>query len=86
MNTTKDLRRHLRRAIIDHVSDAFLDTRTPLMNLIDAARRGDRLTTEASAKYFQVHSDKIVNVRIFMFYFKYLIFRWLDWLTNCLMM
>lgn len=63
MNTVKDLRRHLRRAIIDHVSDAFLDTRTPLMNLIDAARRGDSLANEEAARNFQAHSDKIVNVR-----------------------
>lgn len=36
----KDLKRHLRRAVVDHVSDAFLDTRVPLMRLIDAAKNG----------------------------------------------
>ncbi|MCP9257928.1 Alpha-catenin-like protein hmp-1 [Dirofilaria immitis] len=43
----KDLRRHLRRAIVDHVSDAFLDTITPLMMLIESAQRHDERATAA---------------------------------------
>jgi catenin alpha len=37
----KDLKRNLRRAVVDHISDAFLDTRVPLLLLIEAAARGD---------------------------------------------
>src|SRR4051794_37021738 len=58
----KDLRRYLRRAIIDHVSDAFLDTKTPLMFLVEAAKRGDRPETEQRATIFQAHADKLVEV------------------------
>lgn len=62
MNTVKDLRRFLRRAVIDHVSDAFLDTKTPLMVLIDAARQGDLTRTEEAARIFEAHAEKIVDV------------------------
>ena len=58
----KDLRRHLRRAIVDHVSDAFLDTRTPLLMLIDAAKRGDAPATHEAADMFQAHADKMIDV------------------------
>ena len=38
---TKDLRRQLCKAVIDHISDSFLDTNIPILVLIDAAKRGD---------------------------------------------
>uniref|UniRef100_A0A915D7P2 Uncharacterized protein n=1 Tax=Ditylenchus dipsaci TaxID=166011 RepID=A0A915D7P2_9BILA len=62
LGRVKDLRRFLRRAIVDHVSDAFVDTRTPLVILIDSASRGDRPMTEEAAQLFQSHSEKIVDV------------------------
>uniref|UniRef100_F1KVE0 Protein humpback-1 n=1 Tax=Ascaris suum TaxID=6253 RepID=F1KVE0_ASCSU len=58
----KDLRRHLRRAIVDHVSDAFLDTNTPLMMLIESAKRHDQQATINNGKLFQEHADKLVQV------------------------
>ncbi|CAI5450154.1 unnamed protein product [Caenorhabditis angaria] len=59
---TKDLRRHLRRAIVDHISDAFLDTRTPLLLLIEAAKSGDAENTAHKSHMFQQHAEKIVHV------------------------
>ena len=34
------LRRQLRKAVIDHISDSFLETNLPLENLIEAAKHG----------------------------------------------
>ncbi len=34
------LRRQLRKAVVDHVSDSFLEPDTPLLMLISAAREG----------------------------------------------
>ncbi|VDN52099.1 unnamed protein product [Dracunculus medinensis] len=59
---TKDLRRHLRRAIVDHVSDAYLDTNTPLMMLIESAKRHDELATTENGRMFQDHANKLVEV------------------------
>ncbi|CAJ0588735.1 unnamed protein product [Cylicocyclus nassatus] len=58
----KDLRRHLRRAVVDHVSDAFLDTTTPLLILIDAAKRRDSDATTQAGHMFLDHASKIVDV------------------------
>jgi len=33
-------RRQLRKAVVDHVSDSFLEPETPLLMLITAAREG----------------------------------------------
>lgn len=57
----KDLRRHLRRAIVDHVSDAFLDTITPLMVLIESAQRHDERATVENGKIFQEHANKLLQ-------------------------
>ena len=35
-----DFRRQLRKAVVDHVSDSFLEPDTPLLMLISAAREG----------------------------------------------
>lgn len=61
---TKDLRRHLRRAIVDHVSDAYLDTNTPLMMLIESAKRHDELATTENGRMFQDHANKLVEVSL----------------------
>ena len=62
LNKVKDLRRFLRRAIIDHVSDGFADTRTPLAYLIDSARHGDLARTKDASIMFDVHAKNLVNV------------------------
>ncbi|CAI4225142.1 unnamed protein product [Auanema sp. JU1783] len=61
-NKTKDLRRQLRRAIVDHVSDGFLDLHSPLLNLIAAAESRDPERTEICAKHFLQHADELVKV------------------------
>jgi len=38
---TRDLRRQLRKAVVDHVSDSFLETNVPLLVLIEAAKSGN---------------------------------------------
>lgn len=58
----KDLRRHLRRAVVDHVSDAFLDLSTPLLILIDAAKRRDTDATTQAGQLFLDHANKLVDV------------------------
>ncbi len=60
---TRDLQRHLRRAVVDHVSDAFLDTRVPLLILVDAAQRGDKEGVEDAGRMFLDHAAKLVEVR-----------------------
>ncbi len=37
---TKNLRRQLRKAVIDHISDSFLETNLPLETMIEIARQG----------------------------------------------
>lgn len=58
----RDLRRHLRRAVVDHVSDAFLDTNTPLMMLIESAQVHDERGTIENGKAFLEHVAKLVEV------------------------
>lgn len=58
----RDLRRHLRRAVVDHVSDVFLDTRTPLIQLKEAAFKNDFNGTQRAADIFQGHADNMVEV------------------------
>ena len=38
---TRDLRRQLRKAVMDHVSDSFLEINVPLLVLIEVARNGN---------------------------------------------
>ena len=42
-------RRQLRKAVVDHVSDSFLEADGPLMVLIAAAQEGKEQETEESA-------------------------------------
>ena len=37
----KDLKRQLRKAVVDHVSDCYIQTTMPLLVLIEAAKNGD---------------------------------------------
>ncbi|VDN04317.1 unnamed protein product [Thelazia callipaeda] len=57
----KDLKRHLRRAVVDHVCDAFLDTNTPLMMLIESAEKHDEAAAVANGKMFQQHTNKLIQ-------------------------
>ena len=59
---TKDLRRQLRKAVIDHVSDSFLETNVPLLVLIEAAKNGNEAEVEDYAQVFTEHASKLVEV------------------------
>ncbi|XP_045109163.1 catenin alpha-like isoform X2 [Portunus trituberculatus] len=59
---TKDLRRQLRKAVVDHVSDSFLETNVPLLVLVEAARNGNEKDVEEYAQVFTEHANKLVEV------------------------
>ncbi|XP_074814965.1 catenin alpha-3 isoform X2 [Natator depressus] len=59
---TRNLRRQLRKAIIDHVSDSFLDTTIPLLVLIEAAKNGREKEIKEYAAIFQEHTSRLVEV------------------------
>ncbi|XP_060049472.1 catenin alpha-3 [Erinaceus europaeus] len=59
---TRDLRRQLRKAIIDHVSDSFLDTTVPLLVLIEAAKNGREKEIREYAAIFHEHTSRLVEV------------------------
>lgn len=59
---TRDLRRQLRKAVVDHVSDSFLETTTPLYELIDAAKNGNEKKVRGCAEVFTKHAEKLVEV------------------------
>ncbi|XP_077543884.1 catenin alpha isoform X2 [Haemaphysalis longicornis] len=59
---TRDLRRQLRKAVVDHVSDSFLETQVPLLVLVEAARAGDERQVEEYARVFAEHAHKLVEV------------------------
>ena len=60
----RDLRRHLRRTIVDHVSDVFVDVRTPLLQLVEYASSGNFPNTERAAALFQTQANNVVAVII----------------------
>ncbi|EDW33910.1 GL21877 [Drosophila persimilis] len=59
---TRDLRRQLRKAVVDHVSDSFLETTTPLLDLIEAAKSGNEKKVREKADIFTKHAEKLVEV------------------------
>ncbi|XP_040588475.1 catenin alpha-3 isoform X3 [Mesocricetus auratus] len=59
---TRDLRRQLRKAIIDHISDSFLDTTVPLLVLIEAAKNGREKEIKEYAVIFREHTGRLVEV------------------------
>ncbi|XP_037729415.1 catenin alpha isoform X1 [Drosophila subpulchrella] len=59
---TRDLRRQLRKAVVDHVSDSFLETSTPLLDLIEAAKMGNEKKVREKAEIFTKHAEKLVEV------------------------
>ncbi|XP_031203369.1 catenin alpha-3 isoform X6 [Mastomys coucha] len=60
---TRDLRRQLRKAIIDHISDSFLDTTVPLLVLIEAAKNGRVKEIKDYAAIFHEHTGRLVEER-----------------------
>lgn len=59
---TQDLRRQLRKAVVDHVSDSFLETTTPLHDLIKAAQSAHEQRLIDCIDVFTKHADKLVEV------------------------
>ena len=59
---TKDLRRQLRKAVVDHVSDSFIESTGPLYALMDAARAGNEREVEELSEIFIEHTNKLVEV------------------------
>lgn len=59
---TRDLRRQLRKAVVDHVSDSFLETTTPLYDLIGAAKEGNEKKVRERADVFTKHAEKLIEV------------------------
>ena len=59
---TRDLRRQLRKAVVDHVSDSFLEADGPLLMLIAAAQEGKEADVEEFAAMFTDHANKLVEV------------------------
>ncbi|ERE88458.1 catenin alpha-3 [Cricetulus griseus] len=58
---TRDLRRQIRKAIIDHISDSFLDTTVPLLVLIEAAKNGREKEIKEYAAIFREHTGRLVE-------------------------
>lgn len=54
----------LRKAVVDHVSDSFLETNVPLLVLIEAAKAGNENAVEEFAVLFTEHAIKLVEVCI----------------------
>ena len=54
----------LRRAVVDHVSDSFLETTVPLLMLIEAAQAGNEREVEECAKLFIDHAAKLEEVSL----------------------
>ncbi|TSR63287.1 Catenin alpha-1 [Bagarius yarrelli] len=59
---TRDLRRQLRKAVMDHVSDSFLETNVPLLVLIEAAKNGNEKEVKDYAQVFREHANKLIEV------------------------
>ncbi|XP_037946767.1 catenin alpha [Teleopsis dalmanni] len=59
---TRDLRRQLRKAVVDHVSDSFLEITTPLLELYEAAKTGNEKKVREKAEIFTKHAEKLVEV------------------------
>lgn len=53
----------LRKAVMDHISDSFLETNVPLLVLIEAAKSGNEKEVKEYAQVFREHANKLVEVR-----------------------
>ena len=63
---TKDLRRQLRKAVVDHVSDSFIESTGPLLHLVEAAREGRERDVEELSQIFTEHTNKLVEVASYL--------------------
>lgn len=59
----------LRKAIIDHISDSFLDTTVPLLVLIEAAKNGREKEIKEYAAIFREHTSRLVEVCLMELHF-----------------
>lgn len=59
----------LRKAIIDHISDSFLDTTVPLLVLIEAAKNGREKEIKEYAAIFREHTSRLVEVYLMELHF-----------------
>ncbi|XP_045580215.1 catenin alpha-1 isoform X1 [Salmo salar] len=59
---SRDLQRQLRKAVMDHVSDSFLETNVPLLVLIEAAKNGNEKEVKEYAQVFREHANKLIEV------------------------
>uniref|UniRef100_A0A8C1X9C9 Catenin alpha-2 n=2 Tax=Cyprinus carpio TaxID=7962 RepID=A0A8C1X9C9_CYPCA len=55
-------RTSLRKAVMDHISDSFLETNVPLLVLIEAAKSGNEKEVKEYAQVFREHANKLVEV------------------------
>uniref|UniRef100_A0A8C8DPZ2 Catenin alpha-2 n=1 Tax=Oryzias sinensis TaxID=183150 RepID=A0A8C8DPZ2_9TELE len=53
---------NLRKAVMDHISDSFLETNVPLLVLIEAAKSGNEKEVKEYAQVFREHANKLVEV------------------------
>lgn len=54
----------LRKAVMDHISDSFLETNVPLLVLIEAAKSGNEKEVKEYAQVFREHANKLVEVSV----------------------
>jgi catenin alpha len=59
---TRDLRRHLRQAAVDHVSYRFLAEQTLVSSLVDAAKGGDEMSVEEYAQALRKNAKMLMDV------------------------
>lgn len=64
----------LRKAVMDHVSDSFLETNVPLLVLIEAAKNGNEKEVKEYAQVFREHANKLIEVIKNIYLNIYLIF------------
>ncbi|XP_044009996.1 catenin alpha-like [Aphidius gifuensis] len=59
---TWDLRDNIRKAVVDNISDSFLDTGVPLFDMIIAAENGDEDKFNDASIAFEKHAVKLIEV------------------------
>ena len=62
LNKTRGLRKQLRKAVVDHVSDSFLEPDNPLLLLMTAAKEGREKEVEEFGGMFTEHARKLIEV------------------------
>ena len=80
LDRTRNLRKQLRKAVVDHVSDGFLEPGNPLLMLIEAAKGGHEKEVEEFAGIFTVIEIKIIRLKNNCFVFSFsIIFRQIEY-------